>query len=75
MILIAQPDEQEQTYLWAMAGGGDESYPGELDADEDDEAFDDYMDDEDDLREIRTSDDLEEPDPEDDDHLPDDDLQ
>lgn len=73
MILIAQPDEQEQTYLWAMAGG--DTYPGEADADDDDEGFDDYIDDEDDLREIRTSDDLNEPDPEDDDHLPDEELQ
>ncbi|RYU90857.1 hypothetical protein EWM62_09460 [Mucilaginibacter terrigena] len=38
--------------------------------DEDDEDFDDKMDFEEDLREIRTGDDIGEPDPEDDDHLP-----
>jgi len=43
--------------------------------DEDDEDFDDRLDDIDDLNEIRAADDLGEPDPEDDDHLPDDDLQ
>ena len=40
---------------------------------EDDENFDDEMQDEEDLHEIRVDDDLLEPDPEDDDHLPDDD--
>ncbi|MBB3967664.1 hypothetical protein [Mucilaginibacter phyllosphaerae] len=43
--------------------------------DEDDEDFDDQMEFEEDLREIRTGDDLGEPDPEDDDHLPDEELQ
>ncbi|MCJ8211464.1 hypothetical protein MUY27_17225 [Mucilaginibacter sp. RS28] len=44
-------------------------------ADEEDENFDDEMNDEDDLHEIRVGDDLGEPDPEDDDHLPEDDFQ
>ncbi len=45
--------------------------------DEEDEDFDDKMEVEDDLNEIRVGDDLNEPnaDPDDDDHLPDDDLQ
>jgi hypothetical protein len=45
--------------------------------DEDDEDFDDKMEVEDDLNEIRVGDDLNEPDadPDDADHLPDDDLQ
>lgn len=50
-------------------------YPDEEDAGDDDEDFDDFVEDENDLREIRVNDDLGEPDPEDDDHLPDDDLQ
>ncbi|MBD1393247.1 hypothetical protein [Mucilaginibacter glaciei] len=43
--------------------------------DEDDEDFDDRLEAENDTREIRVGDDVREPDPEDDDHLPDDDLQ
>ncbi|TWR27542.1 hypothetical protein FPZ43_13800 [Mucilaginibacter pallidiroseus] len=43
--------------------------------DEDDDDFDDQMETRNDLNEIRVGDDLGEPDPEDDDHLPDDDLQ
>jgi hypothetical protein len=45
--------------------------------DEEDEDFDDKMEVEDDLNEIRVGDDLNEPNinPDDDDHLPDDDLQ
>lgn len=39
-------------------------------ADDDDEAFDDFMQDEDDLQELRTNDNSREVDPEDDDHLP-----
>lgn len=44
-------------------------------ADEDDEDFDDQVEDRNDLNEIRAADDIGEPDPEDADHLPDDDLQ
>jgi len=43
--------------------------------DEDDEEFDDEAGDLDDLHEIQVDDDLNEPDPGDDDHFPDDDLQ
>ena len=43
--------------------------------DEEDEDFDDQFETRTDLNEIRTGDDIGEPDPEDDDHLPDDDLQ
>ena len=43
--------------------------------DEEDEDFDDILDDKEDLHEIQVDDDMGEPDPEDDDHLPDDDLQ
>jgi len=38
--------------------------------DEEDEDFDDQMEFEEDMREIRTGDDVGEPDPEDDDHMP-----
>jgi hypothetical protein len=44
-------------------------------ADDDDENFDDLAEDENDLREIRVGDDLGEPDPEDDDHLTEEELQ
>ncbi len=43
--------------------------------DEEDEDFDDQFETRSDLNEIRAGDDVGEPDPEDDDHLPDDDLQ
>ena len=43
--------------------------------DEEDEDFDDQMESRNDLNEIRVGDDIGEPDPEDADHLPDDDLQ
>jgi hypothetical protein len=43
--------------------------------DEEDEDFEDKMDFEEDMREIRADDDLGEPDPEDDDHLPEEELQ
>ena len=43
--------------------------------DEDDDDFDDEMESRNDLHEIRVGDDVNEPDPEDDDHLPDDDLE
>lgn len=43
--------------------------------DEEDEDFDDAVEARNDLNEIRVGDDIGEPDPEDDDHLPDDDLQ
>ncbi|WP_295767296.1 hypothetical protein [uncultured Mucilaginibacter sp.] len=44
-------------------------------ADDDDEAFDDEMQDEEDLHQLRTNDDERELTPEDDDHLPDEELQ
>ncbi|TFF40815.1 hypothetical protein [Mucilaginibacter psychrotolerans] len=43
--------------------------------DEEDEDFDDQVEDRDEMHQIRVGDDVREPDPEDDDHLPDDDLQ
>jgi hypothetical protein len=52
----------------------DEIFEGDWD-DEEDEDFDDQVEDKDDMHEIRVGDDVREPDPEDDDHLPDDDLQ
>jgi hypothetical protein len=54
-------------------GGGDD-IEGDWE-DEDDEDFDDQLDAEDDLHEIQAGDGVNEPDPEDEDHLPDDDLQ
>lgn len=53
---------------------GDDAIEGDWD-DEDDEDFDDQLDAEDDLHEVLVVDDGDGPDPEDDDHLPDDDLQ
>jgi len=53
-------------------GGDDDDIEGDWD-DEDDEDFDDQLDAEDNLHEVLVGDDV--PDPEDDDHLPDDDLQ
>lgn len=55
-------------------GGGDDPIEGDWD-DEDDEDFDDQLDAEDNLHEVLVADDTDEPDPGDDDHLPDDDLQ
>jgi hypothetical protein len=57
-----------------MYGGGDEPLEGDWD-DQEDEDFDDILEDKEDLHEIQVDDDRGEPDPEDDDHLPDDDLQ
>jgi hypothetical protein len=57
-----------------MYGGGDGPLEGDWD-DQEDEDFDDILDDKEDLHEIQVDDDMAEPDPEDDDHLPDDDLQ
>lgn len=57
-----------------MLGGGDDPLEGDWN-DEEDEDFDDILDDKEDLHEIQVDDDMGEPDPEDDDHLPDDDLQ
>jgi hypothetical protein len=54
-----------------MYGGGD-SFEGDWN-DEEDEDFDDILDDKEDLHEIQVDDDMGEPDPEDDDHFPEDD--
>ncbi|CAN5360040.1 hypothetical protein BH09BAC6_BH09BAC6_26220 [soil metagenome] len=65
----------------ALADSNRPSPPGDEDPvegdwnDEDDEDFDDRAEDLDDLHEIQVGDDIGEPDPEDADHLPDDDLQ
>jgi hypothetical protein len=55
-------------------GGSDRAIEGDWD-DEDDEDFDDRLDAENDVHEIRVGNNTYKPDPEDDDHLPDDDLQ
>lgn len=52
----------------------DEVFEGDWD-DEEDEDFDDQMESTNDEHEIRVGDDVREPDPDEDDHLPDDDLQ
>lgn len=57
-----------------MYGGGDDPLEGDWN-DEEDEDFDDILEDKDDLHEVQVGDDTDEPDPEDDDHLPDDDWQ
>ena len=54
----------------------DDDLAGDEDlADDDDEAYEDEAEDENDVHEIRGNDDLGEPDPEEDDHLPDEELQ
>ncbi len=58
----------------SYGGGDDDDIEGDWN-DEEDEDFDDQLDAESDLHEIQVGDDVDEPDPEDDDHLPDDDLQ
>jgi len=61
----------EEPILSTLPGGDDEDWD-----DDDDETFDDWMEDEDDLHEIQTEkEEYGDIDPEDDDHLPDDDLQ
>lgn len=61
----------EEPIVAALPGGDDEDWD-----DEDDETFDDWMEDEDDLHEIQTEkEEYGDINPEDDDHLPDDDLQ
>jgi hypothetical protein len=57
-----------------LSSSTDEPVEGDWD-DEEDEDFDDAVENRNDLNEIRVGDDIGEPDPEDDDHLPDDDLQ
>jgi hypothetical protein len=57
-----------------LTSSTDEPVEGDWD-DEEDEDFDDAVESRNDLNEIRAGDDIGEPDPEDDDHLPDDDLQ
>ena len=65
---------EKRITLNSFGGGDDDEIEGDWD-DEDDEDFDDQLDAESDLNEIQTGNDIEEPDPDDDDHLPDDDLQ
>ena len=71
-------NEKTSTDTFAFAstlppGGEDDAVEGDWD-DEDDEDFDDRAEDEDDLHEIALADN-DEPDADEDDHLPDDDLQ
>lgn len=56
-----------------MYGGGDDPLEGDWD-DQEDEDFDDILEDKEDLHEIQVDGSIGEPDPEDDDHLPDDDI-
>jgi hypothetical protein len=80
MILTVQQATEWQDILMRRAQSVRSSalvagpYPDEEDAGDDDEDFDDFVEDENDLHEVQVDDDLGEPDPEDDDHLPDDDL-
>jgi len=66
--------ETDDFNLSNLPGGDDQVEEGDWD-DEEDEDFEDEMETRNDMNEIRVDDDLLEPDPEDDDHLPDDDLQ
>ena len=62
--------------LFLQGPGGDDDLPVEGDwDDEEDEDFDDQTESTNDLHEIQVDDDLGEPDPEDDDHLPEEELQ
>lgn len=66
-----EPTVIKEPIVAVLPGGDDDDWD-----DEDDETFDDWMDDEDDLHEIQTAEEeYGDIDPEDDDHLPDDDLQ
>lgn len=67
-----QPDDNAEEFADELnLKPTDEGNPLEGDwNDEEDEDFDDQMEFEEDMREIRTGDDLGEPDPEDDDHMP-----
>jgi hypothetical protein len=67
-----QPDDNAEDFADDLnLKPTDEGNPVEGDwNDEEDEDFEDQMEFEEDMREIRTGDDLGEPDPEDDDHMP-----
>lgn len=60
--------------LFLLSHGGGDAIEGDW-GDEDDEDFDDQLDTESDLAEIQEAENIDEPNPKDDDHLPDDDLQ
>jgi hypothetical protein len=75
--MLAELENVEDNFSLSVLPGGDDE---ELEKDDDwtdidDEDYEDELEDDNDLSEIRAADDLGEPDPEDDDHLPDDDLQ
>jgi hypothetical protein len=73
MITLQQATEWQDILAFSLQAS---SFPDDEDlADDDDEAFEDEAEDENDLHEIRVNDDLGEPDPEEDDHLPDEELQ
>jgi len=76
MITLQQATEWQDILAYSLQAS---SLPDDADdedmADDDDEAFEDEAEDENDLHEIRVGDDLGEPDPEEDDHLPDEELQ
>ncbi|QEC78015.1 hypothetical protein [Mucilaginibacter ginsenosidivorax] len=65
---------ENNTNVLSFGGGDDDEIEGDWD-DEDDEDFDDQLDAESDLHDMQTGNDADAPDPDDDDHLPDDDLQ
>ena len=79
MLLTLQQATEWQSILMMNSPENDLTDDGDLSdeslADDDDEDFEDMAEDRDDLNEIRVGDDLREPDPEDDDHLPDEELQ
>ena len=79
MLLTLQQATEWQSILMMNSPENDLTDDGDLSdeslADDDDEDFEDMAEDRNDLNEIRVGDDLREPDPEDDDHLPDEELQ
>jgi len=74
LINLENDNMMDETSMFNSSWNPDEEGPVEGDwDDEDDEDFDDMAADLDDLHEIQVDDDIGEPDPEEDDHFPDDD--
>ena len=72
-MLITDLESDEMLTVNNSWGPEDENWEDEEDEDFEDEDFDDRLQDLDDLHEIQVDDDIGEPDPEDDDHFPEED--
>jgi hypothetical protein len=76
MITLQQATEWQDILAFNLQASSTPDDDNDADlADDDDEAYEDEAEDDNDLHEIRVGDDLGEPDPEEDDHLPDEELQ